>query len=173
MEFNHELSHIVSSNKHPQINKILVPLDKTPLSIKAARYAIHLGDIEKAQTVILLNVIEDIKQGGAIGLQAKYGNMNLVREFEELRRQSAMNVMDSIMEDLPENEQSKVNIKREILNAKGRPVGKVVADYAYNNNIDIIIIGGRKLAKWKYLLLGGSVTARILDNSKCHVLLIR
>lgn len=173
MHINHEMSYMVDSNKQPQISKILVPVDKTPLSIKAARYAIHLADVEKAEIVILLNVIEDIKQGGAIGLQAKYGNMNLVREFEELRRQSAMNVMDSIVTGLPEKEQSKVNIKREILNANGRSVAKVVGDYAHNNNIDIIIIGSRKLAKWKYLLLGGSVTARIIDNSKCHVMLIR
>ena len=167
------MSHMVDSKERPKVNKILVPVDKTPLSIKAARYAMHLADIEKAETLILLNVIEDIKQGGAIGLQAKYGNMNLVREFEELRRQSAMNIMDSIAAGLPEKEQSKVNIKREILNANGRPVAKAVLDYSYNNNIDIIIIGGRKLAKWKYLLLGGSVTAGIINNAKCHVLLIR
>lgn len=121
----------------------------------------------------MLNVIEDIKQGGAIGLQAKYGNMNLIKEFEELRRESARNVMGSIIEEIPENDQSQVNIKSEIVNAKGRPVAKVVSEYADKNNIDIIIIGGRKLAKWKYLLLGGSVTAGIINNTKCHVLLIR
>lgn len=121
----------------------------------------------------MLNVIEDIKQGGAIGLQAKYGNVNLVKEFEELRRESSVNIMDSIIAEVTENEQSKVNIKSEIINAKGRPVSKAVSEYADKNEVDIIIIGGRKQARWKYLLLGGSVTAGIISSAKCHVLLIR
>ena len=121
----------------------------------------------------MLNVIEDIKQGGAIGLQAKYGNVNLVKEFEELRRESGANIMDSIIAEVPENELSRINIKNEIINARGRSVAKVVSEYADMNNINIIIIGGRKLTKWKYFLLGGSVTAGIINNSKCHVLLIR
>ena len=143
------------------------------MSIKAARYGIHLADIEKAETVIFLNVIEDIRQGGAIGLQAKYGNVNLVKEFEELRRESGANMMDSIIAEVPENEKSRVNIQTEITNARGRSIAKVVSEYADKNDIDIIIIGGRKLAKWKYLLLGGSVTAGIINSAKCHVLLIR
>ena len=121
----------------------------------------------------MLNVIEDIKQGGAIGLQAKYGNVNLVKEFEELRRESSANIIESIISEVPENEKSRGNIRNEIINANGMSVAKVVSEYADKNNIDIIIIGGRKIAKWKYLLLGGSVTSGIVNNTKCHVLLIR
>ncbi|HZA69037.1 MAG TPA: hypothetical protein VE548_05000 [Nitrososphaeraceae archaeon] len=30
------------------IKRILVPIDNTPLSIKASKYAIHLAEVEKA-----------------------------------------------------------------------------------------------------------------------------
>ena len=36
------------------------------------------------QTV--LNVVEDIKQGGSIGLQAKYGNVSIVDAFRSAKR---------------------------------------------------------------------------------------
>src|SRR5688500_15763732 len=116
--------------QEPIIKKILVPIDRTPLSIKAARFGIHLARIENAELLVLLNVIEDIKQGGAIGLQAKYGNMNLVREFEEFKKESANNVMNSIMAEVQNDKELKVNVKNEILPAKGKSVANVVLDYA-------------------------------------------
>jgi nucleotide-binding universal stress UspA family protein len=149
---NNEVDDVIEYNmRYPDIKKILVPLDRTPLSIKAARYGIHLAHIENAELIVLLNVIEDVKQGGAIGLQAKYGNMNLVREFEEFKEETASNVMNQLIAEVQRKEEPKVNVKSEILHTKGKSVAKVVSDYAYNNNIDIIIMGGPKLAKWKYL----------------------
>ena len=52
------------------IKKILLPIDGSDLSYKAARYAMHLAKADNAE-ITALNVIEDIKQGGAIGLQAR------------------------------------------------------------------------------------------------------
>jgi nucleotide-binding universal stress UspA family protein len=160
---------IKHDTKYSNIKKILVPIDRTLLSIKAARYGIHLAQIENAELLIMINVIEDIKQGGAIGLQAKYGNANLVRDFEDFKKESATGVMKSIIE----GEKERVNIKSEILYAHGKSTAKVIAEYAHRNEIDIIVMGGTKLAKWKYLLIGGSVSAGIINKAKCHVLLIR
>jgi nucleotide-binding universal stress UspA family protein len=81
--------------------------------------------------------------------------------------------MEPIIEEVQDNKESKVNIKSEILNAKGRSVAKVVSEYVNNNNIDMVIMGGTKLARWKYLFMGGNVTAGIIDKAKCHVLMIR
>jgi nucleotide-binding universal stress UspA family protein len=165
---------IKHDTKYPHIKKILVPIDRTLLSIKAARYGIHLAQIENAELLIMINVIEDIKQGGAIGLQAKYGNANLVRDFEDFKKESATGVMKSIIEEEKvEGEKGRVNIKSEILYAHGKSTAKVIAEYAHRNEIDIIVMGGTKLAKWKYLLIGGSVSAGIINKAKCHVLLIR
>jgi nucleotide-binding universal stress UspA family protein len=45
------------------IKKILVPIDGSDLSFKAASYALHLAKMENAE-LTALNVVEDIKQGG-------------------------------------------------------------------------------------------------------------
>jgi nucleotide-binding universal stress UspA family protein len=44
------------------IEKILLPVDRTSLSTKAANYGIHLAEVEKAKILILMH----IEQGGAI-----------------------------------------------------------------------------------------------------------
>jgi hypothetical protein len=36
-----------------------------------------------------LNVVEDIKQWGSIGLQPKYGNVSFVDAFRKVRKESA------------------------------------------------------------------------------------
>jgi nucleotide-binding universal stress UspA family protein len=80
-----------------------------------------------------------------------------------------MEAINSIVKNI----ESKINIKSEILYARGKSVARVIVDYALANDIDIIIMGGTKFAKWKYLLVGGSVSTGIINKSKCHVLLIR
>jgi nucleotide-binding universal stress UspA family protein len=77
------------------IKKILVPIDGSDLSFKATAYAIHLAKVDNAK-VTALNVIEDIKQGGAIGLQAKYGNVSIFKAFKKVRRDSAQQWMTKI-----------------------------------------------------------------------------
>lgn len=67
------------------IKKILVPIDGSDLSFKAASYALHLAKMENAE-LTALNVVEDIKQGGSIGLQAKYGNVSIVDAFRSAKR---------------------------------------------------------------------------------------
>jgi nucleotide-binding universal stress UspA family protein len=80
------------------IKKILVPVDGSVLSFKAAEYAIHLAKLDNAE-ITALNVVEDIKQGGAIGLQAKYGNVSLVDAFRKVRKDSAEQWMNKISQE--------------------------------------------------------------------------
>ena len=53
--------------------KILFAFDGSSASLKASKYAIHLSSLENSD-LIFLHVIEHIKQGGVIGLRAKYGD---------------------------------------------------------------------------------------------------
>jgi nucleotide-binding universal stress UspA family protein len=59
------------------IKKILVPIDGSDLSFKAACYALHLAKMENAE-LTALNVVEDIKQGGSIGEYAEKNNLDLI-----------------------------------------------------------------------------------------------
>jgi len=68
--------------------KILVPIDGSEISFKAAKYATHVAKLVKTE-LIAINIIEDVKQGDAIGLQERYGNISLVNAFKKARKGSA------------------------------------------------------------------------------------
>ena len=89
------------------IKKILVPIDGSETSFKAANYAVNLAKLVAAE-LVPINVIEDVKQGGAIGLQAKYGNMRIVEAFKRTRKKTAEKWLKEI-----ENAAEKLGVKAE------------------------------------------------------------
>jgi nucleotide-binding universal stress UspA family protein len=151
------------------IKKILVAVDRTALSIKAANYGIHLAEVEQAKLLVIMHVVEDVKQGGTIGLRAKYGDVKLVEGFRKAKVDSAEELIRPIE---VEAKKKGVNVKSEIVYTQGKSVVKSILEYARNNDIDLIVIGGGDVSK-KYLLVGGSVANAVIKKSQCPVIVVR
>jgi len=154
----------------PVIGRILVPVDRTPLSMKAANYGIHLAELEKAKELIVMHIVEDIKQGGAIGLRAKYGDVKMVEGFRKAKTGPAEEMIKPIEE---EAKKRGVNIKSEIVYAEGKSVVKSITEYANKNHIDLIVIGGGDVSKHTFLIVGGSVAMGVIKKSQCPVIVMR
>lgn len=152
----------------PSFKKILAPVDGSPVSQKAAQYAIHLAKVEGAK-LVLMHVMEDVKQGGAIGLQAKYGNTKIVEGFQKARREAAEKWMEGITEDA---ERQRVSAKVEILPDDGTHEVGVITSYAKNSGVDLIVMGSKGQSRFKKLLLG-SVANEVISYSDCPVMVIR
>ena len=151
------------------IKKILVPVDGSDLSFKAAEYAIHLAKADNSE-VTTLNVVEDIKQGGAIGLQAKYGNVSLVDAFRKVRKDSAEQWMNKISQ---EAKSQGVTFKSEIIDDEdATSEAGVITGYAEQHNFDLIVIGSKGRSKLGRLLTGG-VTNAVVNSAKTPVLVVR
>lgn len=150
------------------VKKILVPVDGSPVSKKAAQYAIHIAKMEKAK-LVLMNVLEDVKQGGAIGLQAKYGNMRIVEGFQKAKMQSAEKWMSEITGAA---DRQGVDAGAEILPDDGTHEVGVITEYAKKHGIDLIVMGSKGQSKFKRLLVG-SVTNEVIRYSPCPVLVVR
>ncbi len=151
------------------IKKILVPVDGSDLSFKAAQYAIHLAKADNAE-ITTLNVVEDIKQGGAIGLQAKYGNVSLVDAFRKVRKDSAEQWMNKISQ---EAKSQGVAFKSEIIDDEDvSSEAGVITEFAQRNNFDLIVIGSKGISKIERLLMGG-VTNAVVNSAKSPVLVVR
>src|SRR5574341_1254266 len=133
--------------------KILVPLDGSPVSRKAAKYAIHLAQIENAK-LVLMHVVEDVKQGGAIGLQAKYGNVRLVEGFRKARTKAAGKWIDEIKSQA---DRAGVKATSEIVPDNGMSEVGMITSYAKKNDVDLIVMGKKGQSKFRQLLIG-SVT---------------
>jgi nucleotide-binding universal stress UspA family protein len=148
--------------------KVLVPVDGSPASMKAAGYGIHLGLVDGAE-IMLIYVIEDVKQGGAIGLQAKYGNVRLVEGFRKSREKAASKWMNTIKSHA---ENKGVRVKNEVLVDEGTSTAKIIVNYAKKNNVDLIVMGSRGLSKFKQLLFG-SIANTVMIYSHCPVMVVR
>ena len=121
------------------IKKILVPIDGSETSFKAANYAVNLAKMVAAE-LVTINIIEDVKQGGAIGLQVKYGNMRIVEAFKRSRKKTAEEWLMKI-----ENAAEKLGVKAKsaILDSEGKNEKKLIIEYARKNGVDSIVIGSK------------------------------
>jgi nucleotide-binding universal stress UspA family protein len=150
--------------------KILVAIDGSPTSAKAASYAIHLAEMECAE-LIALHVIEDVKQGGVIGLRAKYGDVKLVEAFRNVRTEAASEFMSPVIESATK---AGVKAKSELLLDEGESEAGAITKYAARHGVDLIVLGSRsRSGLGRRLLLVGGVANKVLNLAKCPVLIVR
>lgn len=154
------------------IKKILVPVDGSNASVKALQYATHLAELEASNTelivvLIVVHVLEDVKQGGAIGLQAKYGNVRLVEGFKRARRHAALEWLEQVQVAAKEKG---IRLKTEVLDGDSKV--KVIINYAKKNSVDLIVIGSTGLTGFKRLLLG-SIANAVVSSAPCPVMVVR
>lgn len=150
------------------IKKIALLLDGSEKSIKAADYAIYLSYLTKAD-LILLHVIEDVKQGGVIGLRARYGDLKLVKGFINTRKKAISELMSPI-----ENFANKKGIKisKTILEDNNTSIAGVIIKFTEEHKIDLLIMGSKGYSKFKKLLVG-SLATTLVNHSKCPILVVR
>jgi nucleotide-binding universal stress UspA family protein len=150
------------------IRKILAPVDGSSASMKALQYATHLTELEASNAeLIVMHVLEDVKQGGAIGLQAKYGNVRLVEGFKRSRRKAASQWLKQIEEAA---KMKGIRLKTEIVDGDSKV--DAILDYAEKNSVDLIVIGSRGITGFKRLLLG-SIANGVVANAPCPVMVVR
>ncbi len=150
------------------VKRILLPVDGSPSSEKAADYAVHIAKVENAE-LIIIHAVEDIKTGGAIDLQQRYGNVSLVEAFANTRRDNALKYIAPLEEAA---KKQGVKVKSEILIEPGESEVESVTKYAERNNADLIVIGTRGMSKFKRLLVG-SVSTGVVNYAPCPVLIVR
>jgi nucleotide-binding universal stress UspA family protein len=149
------------------IKKILLPIDGSSVSLKATKYAIHLAKMEAAELTVL-HVIEDIKQGGAIGLQEKYGNVSIVEGFKRAKEQSAQQWINSVQDIANRNG---VKVRSAIVNAEGTNEARSIVKYMEDNDFDLTVMGSTGRSTLQRLFLG-SVTNAVINNTKRPVLVV-
>ncbi|MEM2759279.1 MAG: universal stress protein [Nitrososphaerales archaeon] len=150
-----------------KIKKILLAMDGSEASFNASKYAIHLAKIEGAE-LILLHVLENIKQGGVIGLRARYGDIKIVKGYLQYSEKLAKQWMNKVEEVASSNG---VHLKKEVILDQSSKAEEIL-QYAEKNKVDIIVIGTKGLTTFKKLIIG-SVANAIVGNAKCPVLVVK
>jgi nucleotide-binding universal stress UspA family protein len=150
------------STKFSKFSNMMVAIDGSEHSIKAAEYAL---DIAKTFDATLHAVTVTY-------IPESYH----VRQEDVLQQPKQMSdKMDnakSWFESFNENAREKnVQIRTELINSQ-RPVDYVLLEYAEKENINLIVVGTRGRSGFRKLLLG-SIASAIVTYAHCPVLVVK
>jgi nucleotide-binding universal stress UspA family protein len=140
------------------IKKILVPIDGSDYSNRAAEYAIGVAKAQKAE-VLLVYVVDELVidqfSGGA--------ERSAVEAELKGAGQRAVRYAESLLE--------KAGVKYSSMLLKGRPFEQIV-NTTKSFDVDLVVMGtyGRRGAE--RILIGG-VAERVIEYSPCPVLVIK
>ena len=147
------------------IEKILVPIDGSEVSQKAAQYAVEFAK-QTGASLTLLSVI-DIRYLSELAVPASASPNQLIESVEDYLKRSAQTAMDAIVK-LCEQE----GIPCKTILRTGHPVEKIVNE-ATTSKVDIIVMGSHGKSALKAAVLG-SVTYGVMHKEMgIPVLIVR
>jgi nucleotide-binding universal stress UspA family protein len=165
------------SHKKRNFSKILVAIDGSEISMKAAVYAISIanrkGNEAGSVQLIGLTIIDLTKLSSSFFATASgyYGAL----EIEE-KRKEAQQWLDKVkklaVEENNNNGVNNIQFKSEIIEDPISKVGSVIVDYTERENVDLIVIGTRGRTGFKKMLLG-SIASDVVTYAHCPVLVVK
>jgi nucleotide-binding universal stress UspA family protein len=157
--------------KHREISKILLPIDGSESSIKAAEYAMGIarkkGEDNNAELIALYVIHSEIKHAYSTYYGGSVNQSSIERIIEHAKKE-AQTWFDKVQDKYNENN---VKLRREIIVNPGSLVGAIV-DYAEHEGVDLIVMGTRGRSGFKRVLLG-STASGVVTYAHCPVLVVK
>lgn len=150
-----------------KFEKVLVCVDGSESSMKAADYAVMLAKQSGAE-VFALNVI--VSQLGYAYSAGPFGLVtpNTINDILKKSKQEAQKWFDDIGKNAVTNG---VKFKTEVVVSPTSTVPAIV-DYAERNKVDLIVVGTRGRSGFTKLLLG-SVASGVVTYASCPVMVVK
>ena len=156
------------SSENSTFFKILVAIDGSEKSIKAAEYAIDIAISEKTKVqLIAVTVIELLKLNLSTFIAAPtFG----VEDLEGKRKQAKewLSNIEKIIQQKGKN----IEFKSCILQDPTLRVSSLIINHAESENVNLIVVGNRGRKGFKKMLLG-SVASDIVTYAHCPVLVVK
>ncbi|MDQ3885324.1 MAG: universal stress protein [Thermoproteota archaeon] len=149
--------------------KILVCVDGSESSMRAADYAIEMAEKHESQMISLYVVVSQLGyaySSGAFGLVTP----NTINELLDKSKQEARKWFDEIEKKATARG---IKVKTEMV-ASPTSIVPAIVDYAEKNKVDLIITGtkGRRRSGFAKLLLG-SVASGVVTYANCPVMVVK
>ena len=153
-----------------KFSKILVAIDGSDHSMKAAQYAIDIATENKGQ-LIALTVLDITKIGYAASAYIA-SPMHGLDELEQKRKEAHewLDKVGKLASSYQKANDDYIQFKSQI--EESMSVAGAIVDYAENQNIDLIVVGSRGRSGFTKLLLG-SVASSIVTYASCPVLVVK
>jgi nucleotide-binding universal stress UspA family protein len=158
-----------SENK-VRFSKILVAIDGSDQSIKAAKYAIDIAKRYSAQLIAL--TVLDISKVRYSSSAFIAPPMHALEEIERMQKEAQQwfDHVGKLIDQEKEDNSNIIQLTSQIEESMSVP--DTIIDYAENQNIDLIVVGSRGRSGFKKLLLG-SVASTIVTYATCPVLVTK
>jgi nucleotide-binding universal stress UspA family protein len=137
---------------HPVIRKILVAVDGSETSSKAAENAIDLAEKYGADLIVLYIVPTNLKSS----------------EIFDLAKQNGQKIVDEVKHEASAR---RLNVQTELLWDVGS-ITKAIVEYSEKNNVNLIVLGTRGISGIKRMLLG-STASGVVTYSHCPVMVVK
>jgi nucleotide-binding universal stress UspA family protein len=154
-----------SSTSTPLFSKILVAIDGSEHSFKAAKYALDLAKSSSSSgaqiyaiTVTSIPESYHLKEEDVLDKSRKTNN----------GMEDAKSWLDNFNQQAKENN---IQLRTELINST-RPVDYVILEYAEEKQIDLIVMGTRGRTGFKKLLLG-STASSVVTYAYCTVMVVK
>ena len=148
---------------------MLVAIDGSEHSIKAAEYAIDLARDNKAQLIAL--TVLDITKIGYAASAFIASPMHGLDELEQ-KRKEAHEWLDKVGKLISSQKANDDDIQFKSQIEESMSVSGTIVEFAENQDIDLIVVGSRGRSGFKKLLLG-SVASKVITYASCPVLVIK
>lgn len=149
-----------------EFSKILVPIDGSEMSMKAASLAIQVAKRYNAEILVVyvVNIDQYLQSLGVYRLS--YPD-SIKKKVEEAKGEAA-----KWFNEIQRNaEQQNVKIRFEVIDTSLSVVGAIV-NFVEQQKADLIIVGTRGRSGFTKLLLG-SVASGVVTYAPCHVLVAK
>jgi nucleotide-binding universal stress UspA family protein len=141
-------------------SRILVAIDGSDVSMKAADYAIALAKNNNAE-ILAVNVVD-------LSSIFKILPRDTREQLIKIGRQEGDRMLDSVIDKAAQN---RTKIKTEIIESSISAADAIIK-YAREKRIDLVVVGTRGRSGVSKTLLG-SVASKVVTYSPCPVLVVR
>jgi len=148
------------------MKKILVTIDGSENSVKAAEYAVSLTKKYDAELTILYVLYSEL--GFAYSNLIGVTTPKAIEDVLETQKKDVQKWFDEIRSKLAN---TKISVTDKIIVSVSSIVGEIVG-FADKEKMDLIILGTRGRTGFKKLLLG-SVAEGVVNHSSCPVMVVR
>jgi nucleotide-binding universal stress UspA family protein len=158
----------LTHEKKTKFYKILVAVDGSNHSKRAAEYAIDLARNNKAQ-LTALTVLNIANIGSASAFIAS--PMHGLAELKQ-KRKEAQEWLDEVARLATSQKEDNDYIQFKTYIEESMSVAGAIVEFAENQNMDLIVVGSRGRSGFKKLLLG-SIASTVVTYTTCPVLIIK
>src|ERR671911_1472445 len=167
---NNEDINNISEHNNNNISKILVPIDGSELSRRAADYAILLSSKLDAELCVI-HVLNDIPYEHNVGSYGLYDieTPDEIKQILQEERGITKEWFDKIKASA--SEKNIKIIKTELVITRSS-IESAIVDYAKRNRIDLIVIETAGHSGFRKLI-PGDVASGVIKHSHCPVMMIK